>query len=100
MRSPRAVLYRLTKVAAHRINSGATNTKTPSRVVDDLRNAQTDRRRLEYSRVVKEEQCYVPLDFNSEVHEYGAFRQKAVRVCKGAQVSPKLSHYQAYDSRE
>lgn len=61
---------------------------------------QTDRRRLEYTREIKEEQCYVPLDFDMEVDEYGAFKRKAMRVCKGAQASPMLSDYEACDSRE
>lgn len=62
--------------------------------------SQTDRRRLEYTREIKEEQCYVPLDFEMEVDEYGAFKRKAMRVCKGAQASPMLSDYEACDSRE
>lgn len=49
---------------------------------------------------MKEEQCYVPLDFSLEVEEYGAFKRKAMRVCKGAQASPMLSGYEACDSRE
>ncbi|CBJ28578.1 TiTiN family member (ttn-1) [Ectocarpus siliculosus] len=63
-------------------------------------NQMTDRRRLEYTREMKEEQCYVPLDFALEVEEYGAFKRKAMRVCKGAQASPMLSGYEACDSRD
>lgn len=61
---------------------------------------KTDRRRLEYTREIKERLCYVPLDFSTEVAEYGAFKRKAMRVCKGAQASPMLSGYEACDSRE
>ena len=50
------------------------------------------------SREVKEELCYVPLDFNVEVEEHGSFRQKVMRICKNARISPKLSQYEAYDS--
>ena len=42
----------------------------------------------------------MPLDFDMEVDEYGAFKRKAMRVCKGAQASPMLSEYEACDSRE
>ncbi|CAN0331853.1 unnamed protein product [Ectocarpus sp. 6 AP-2014] len=63
-------------------------------------NQMTDRRRLEYTREMKEEHCYVPLDFALEVEEYGAFKRKAMRVCKGAQASPMLSGYEACDSRD
>ncbi|CAN0416583.1 unnamed protein product, partial [Ectocarpus sp. 12 AP-2014] len=63
-------------------------------------NQMTDRRRLEYTREMKEEECYVPLDFALEVEEYGAFKRKAMRVCKGAQASPMLSGYEACDSRD
>eukprot|EP00903_Cladosiphon_okamuranus_P005875 g5811.t1 len=63
-------------------------------------NQMTDRRRLEYTREIKEEQCYVPLDFSMEVDEYGAFKRKAMRVCKGALASPMLSEYEACDSRD
>ncbi|CAM9444507.1 unnamed protein product, partial [Hapterophycus canaliculatus] len=63
-------------------------------------NQMTDRRRLEYTREMKERLCYVPLDFKAEVAAYGAFKRKAMRVCKGAQASPMLSGYEACDSRE
>ena len=50
------------------------------------------------SRELKEELCYVPLDFNVEVEEHGSFRQKVMRICKGARISPKLSQYESCDS--
>ena len=56
---------------------------------------KTDKRQLEMSRELKEELCYVPLDFNVEVEEHGSLRQKAVRICKGARLSPKLSQYES-----
>lgn len=42
----------------------------------------------------------MPLDFEMEVDEYGAFKRKAMRAFKGAQASPMLSAYEACDSRE
>ncbi|CAN0428899.1 unnamed protein product, partial [Ascophyllum nodosum] len=39
-----------------------------------------------------------PLDFNVEVEDHGSFRQRVMRICEGARVSPMLSQYEACDS--
>jgi hypothetical protein len=59
-------------------------------------NQMVERRRLNYARVIKEDQCYVAKDFDQEARRAGHFKRKSMKVFEGASINPKLAKYGSY----